>query len=66
MLSCQKLSLQNLKKLSEMLIYFLEFQSDNEYDTRESRIDKLQIYASKQADQTFKGNKKKIKKLKMS
>ncbi|MEL0238565.1 MAG: hypothetical protein VW946_03765 [Gammaproteobacteria bacterium] len=53
-----------LKKLSEMLIYFLEFQSDNEYDTRESRIDKLQIYASKQADQTFKGNKKKIKKIK--
>lgn len=53
-----------LKKLSEMLIYFLEFQSDNEYDIRESRIDKLQIYASKQADQTFKGNEKKIKKIK--
>ena len=53
-----------LKKLSEMLIYFLEFQSDDEYYMRESRIDKLQIYASKQADQTFKGDKRKIAKIK--
>ena len=41
-----------------------EFQSDNEYYMRESRIDKLQIYASKQADQTFKGDKRKIAKIK--
>ncbi len=53
-----------LKKLSDMLLYFLEFQSDDEYEFRESRIDKLQIYASKQADKTFKDNKKKIAKIK--
>lgn len=59
-----KVFFTKLKKLSDMLFYFLEFQSDDEYEFRESRIDKLQKYASKQADETFKGNKKKIAKIK--
>ena len=53
-----------LMKLSDMLHYFFEFQTDSEYDERERRIDSLQRFASKKAAETFKGDNKKIAQVK--
>jgi hypothetical protein len=53
-----------LMKLSDMLNYFFEFQTDFEYDERERRIDSLQHFASKKAAETFKGDNKKIAQVK--
>ena len=53
-----------LMKLSDMLEYFSEFQSDFEYAERERKIDSLQYFASKKAAETFKGDNKKIAQVK--
>ena len=56
----QKPFYRKLMKLSDMLLYFSEFQSDSEYSKREKRIDAMQKFASKKAVETFKGDTKKI------
>lgn len=56
----QKPFYRKLMKLSDMLSYFSEFQSDSEYSKREKRIDAMQKFASKKASETFKGDTKKI------
>ena len=53
-----------LTKLSDMLNYFFEFQTDSEYAEHERRVDSLQHFASKKAAETFKGDNKKIAQVK--
>lgn len=53
-----------LMKLSDMFFYLSHLLDDDEYDARESRIDKMLRYATKEAPNTFQNDIKKINKIK--